>query len=106
MMHNIATDIFVIYIYYHCEAAEREIFKGFFEYHEELVKFKDLLENYFPQSILILDPHKLGPLFSNKAFRKIFSEKLGGFRPSSQPDLSRTKTVSSLVLDALDLLQT
>jgi len=105
MMHNFVTDLFVVYIYYHCEAQERVIFKGYYEYREEFVKFKSLIEKYLPQSVIILDPQTSYPLFANETFAKIFTKKFA-FRNLHVKDKLNTRPINTLAVDTLDLLLT
>ena len=64
--------LYAIYIYYFNEKKEREIFQSFYEYREDLTKFKDLIANYIPQGITVLDCDSQKPLFSNKVFLDSF----------------------------------
>jgi len=73
-VQNILADLITLYMFYQTERRERMLFQSFFEYRQELNKFKDLLDNYWPQSITILEPRNQTSLFSNKAFTKLFDQ--------------------------------
>jgi len=73
-IQNILADLFSLFMFFNSERRERMLFRNFFEYRQELIKFKDLLDNYWPQSITILEPMNQTSLFSNKAFSKLFEQ--------------------------------
>ena len=78
VIRNIVSDFFVMYVYYNSEKQEKAIFKDFFNYREELKKYKILIENYLPQSVIILDTKTQDPLFVNKAFPKLLEASTSG----------------------------
>jgi len=69
---NICIDLFTIFVFFSNEKKERNVFQKFFEFREDLTKFKELLANYLPQSITVLHTSTYKPLFSNKAFFELF----------------------------------
>ena len=63
---------FAMFVFFSNEKKERNVFQKFFEFREDLSKFKELLANYLPQSITVLKTTTYKPLFSNKAFFELF----------------------------------
>ena len=104
LLRNIGCDIFVIYVYYACEEREKALFEKFYNYREELNKYKILIENHLPQSVIVLDAETQRPLFANKAFSKQFEPLL----PNSQNERAsaddESKPLSSLIDIALSSL--
>lgn len=98
LLRNIVADFFVVYVYYNSENQEKSIFKNFYNYREELKKYKLLLDNYLPQSLIILDTENQGSLFVNKAFSKHFDSY------SRVEDILHKEStpVTLLINDALD----
>ena len=76
IVRHIFIDIFVIYMNYSMERQNRAVFQKFYEHREELIKFKELLAEHLPQSVLVLNNHTRKPLFTNKAFTRVFEDNL------------------------------
>jgi len=75
LLRQILIDSFMVFVCYSNEKNGRKAFRNFYQSREELSKFKELLDDSLPQSVIILDCQKLSPLFSNNAFSKTFSRK-------------------------------
>jgi len=65
---GVVTDLFVIYFFYSYEKTERRIFLSFDEKREEILKFKELLAEYLPIGVLVINLQTLKTLFSNNTF--------------------------------------
>ena len=72
ILRHVAVDLFVLYTFSISEKKELQLFQNFYLYREELIKFKELIANYLPQSITVLDITANKHLFSNQAFKEIF----------------------------------
>jgi len=72
IVRQLATDIFLCYVFYTIERTDRAVFRSFYENREELKKFKELIADSLPQSITIIDSTTRNPFFSNKTFLDIF----------------------------------
>ena len=90
-------DSFVLVMYYHTEKKERRIFRDFYDHRLELSKFKELLENYLPQNVTILKSKDQSPLFSNKAFLKLFPTHNDDGSPSSSMEKNTTISQKTLL---------
>ena len=100
IIRNILSDLFVIYVYYKSEKQEKAIFMDFFNYREELNKYKIIIENYLPQSVIVLDTQYQGPLFANKAFFRHFTSSLS----DHEDEREESKPISPFIKNALNLL--
>jgi signal transduction histidine kinase/CheY-like chemotaxis protein len=69
---------YVMFVFIDClrERKDRSIFKEFYDYREELVKFKNLMVTGLPTNILILTRDMKKKLFSNEYFNQTFETKL------------------------------
>ena len=70
IIRHIYIDIFVGCANFLDDKKRKLIFQKFYEYREELTKFKELLANYLPQSITVFGSHLEKPLFVNKSFQR------------------------------------
>lgn len=57
-------ELCLVYVLFAKEGNERKIYKWFFDYRDKLIKFKQLIQEYLPVGIMLLDP-KNHILFSN-----------------------------------------
>jgi len=55
------------------ERHTRRLFKSFFDYKQNLLKFKDLITNYFPENIVIFNKDLTSTFFINDFFQKSFA---------------------------------
>jgi hypothetical protein len=58
IIRHIYIDLFALYVNFSHEKKERVVFKRFYEYREELTKFKELLADDLPQAITITNLFK------------------------------------------------
>ena len=72
LIRHICIDAFIIYTFYSFGKKERQVFKAFYEYRESLTKFKQLLSEYLPQSIIIFNSTISEAVFSNETFNLNF----------------------------------
>ena len=97
LLRNIGCDIFVIYVYYTCEKREKALFEKFYNYREELKKYKILIENFLPQSVMVLDAETQCPLFANKAFSRQFEPLMSDSENAQVSAENEIKPISPLV---------
>jgi len=76
MIRAIIVDYFVLYFFHSGEKIDRKVFQNFDEKREELLKFKELLDDSLPQAVTIVDSQTLSPLFSNVAFLDLHKESM------------------------------
>jgi len=96
-------DLFILYFFQSSEKIDRKVFKDFDEKREELLKFKELLDDSLPQPVTIVDTETLSPLFSNVAFLQLHKESMyvEEFEPSKFIAINNEKPVCYLnLLDA------
>ena len=72
IIRHFIIDIFLIYIFYSAERTSRAVFQNFYENREELLKFKELLADALPQSVIVLECDSYKPIFSNNTFVNTF----------------------------------
>jgi len=65
-------DIAMILLMYHNERHQRKLFQSFYDYREELSKFKSLLAYHLPEKIIILNKDLNKIFFANSSFTKNF----------------------------------
>jgi len=90
VLRQVLIDSFMIFVCYSNEKNERRVFCNFYENREELSKFKELLDDSLPQSVIILDCKDQSPLFSNSAFSKTFARK----QENEAMDLALTELIN------------
>jgi len=72
IIRSVITDVLVLYYFYFDDKIQRKNFENLYQSREELVKFKELLDDSLPQSVTVVDCENLEPLFANKAFMAMF----------------------------------
>jgi len=75
IIRAIIVDSFVLYYFYFRDKSSRQVFKSFYEKRDELLKFKELLDDSLPIGVVIIDCLTYKALFSNKAFQKTFERR-------------------------------
>ena len=98
-------DFFIIFTFYYIQKQERTIFKKFYDQREKNFKFKELLDDYFPQSVMILENLTSHPLFANKALFDIFEVSHRKNSPASILSLLKLQKSSLLENSFLAHLQ-
>ena len=101
ILRQLFIDMFLIYANYENDRKDREVFKRFYENREQLLKFKELMAHYFPQSILVINPTERKPLFFNKAFVNMFELPKIDASTSSQALLGNFSELSQAQIDGL-----
>jgi len=74
MFRNIAIDAFLVYTFYFIEKQERRVFQSFYQYREGLNKFRELISDYLPQSIAVVNGETSKTFFTNKIFVEVFED--------------------------------
>jgi len=72
ILRLIFLDGFIIYTFHLVKKNERQLFHGFYKNREGLIKFKELLSEYLPQGIVVLNSDLTKILFGNKCFSNLF----------------------------------
>jgi len=99
-------DLFLLYTFYSFGKNERKAFQAFYEYREGLTKFKELLSDYLPQSMTILNAEATHTVFFNKTFSKIFENPQKPKRETpaiSESNLRGSETQSEFCEQKIDL---
>jgi len=91
MFRNIAIDAFLIYTFYFIEKQERQVFQSFYQYREGLNKFRELISDYLPQSIAVVNGETSKTFFTNRTFVEVFED--------SSPKNTSRSCIDNLELD-------
>ena len=74
IIRHITIDSFILFTFYWEERNERQVFRNFYQYRESFSKFKELITEYLPQSVTVINSQVTRPLFANKMFLENFEE--------------------------------
>jgi len=105
LIRGVIVDLFILYFFHSGEIVDRKVFMNFDEKREELLKFKELLADYLPLGITIVDCRTFKPLFSNNAYLKSFEAKVESTNNSS-PNLRSEESEPQCYLNKLLVDQT
>jgi len=72
----------------------RRIFKSFYDYKVSLLKFKDLITNYFPENIVIFNKDFSKTLFTNETFQRSFFD---GFFDKNIDDSKKDEKIFEMI---------
>ena len=75
IIRHFLIDLFLIFMFYTNEKTSRMVFRNFYDNRQELMKFKELLADSLPQSVLVVDCVSDKQLFWNDAFKKTFDHE-------------------------------
>jgi len=74
IVRHLTIDLFILFTFYWEERNERQVFQSFYQYRDGLSKFKELISEYLPQSVTVINNQVTRSLFANKMFLENFEE--------------------------------
>lgn len=101
---HVLFDLSLLYTYYRKEVRGRTMYSDILSQKEGTSKFKSLMVNSLPESIIIMDMSLTKELFANKAFQKVYRSSEAS--PNFKNDLKRTFLIKESLetADSLPLL--